>query len=116
MNVSGVIVIPAVRKGLNNQRMRMVQDIVIGALIGAAVELPRIVRTRRECGYRSDCYRNYDGSVAFSDVFDEVRVINELQATGICIVRTGFREEIPEIMGALWPMPASTVANDFQKQ
>lgn len=116
MNVSGVIVIPAVRKGLNNQRMRMVQDIVIGALIGAAVELPRIVRTRRDCGYRSDCYRNYDGSVAFSDVFDEVRVINELQATGICIVRTGFREEIPEIMGALWPMPASTFANDFQKQ
>jgi len=116
MNVSGVIVIPAVRKGLNNQRMRIVQDIVFGALIGAAVELPRIVRTRRNCGYRADCYRNYDGSVAFSDVFDEARVINELQAAGICIIRTGISEETPEIMGALWPMPASTLKNDFQRQ
>jgi hypothetical protein len=31
--VSGVIVVPAVRKGLNNQRMRMVQDAVVASLL-----------------------------------------------------------------------------------
>ena len=44
--VSGVVRIPAVRKGLNNQRMRIVQDAVIAALLGAAVELPSVLRTR----------------------------------------------------------------------
>ena len=36
----GVIRIPAVVKGLNNQRMRIVQDIAVAAILGAAVELP----------------------------------------------------------------------------
>ena len=34
------MVVPAIRKGLFNQRMRLVQDVVAAALVGAAVSLP----------------------------------------------------------------------------
>ncbi|KAK7248178.1 H/ACA snoRNPs complex protein [Aureococcus anophagefferens] len=59
--VSGVVVVPAVRKGLNNQRMRIVQDAVVASLLGAALELPR-------------------EEVAFGDVFDEARVVAGLRS------------------------------------
>eukprot|EP00962_Isochrysis_galbana_P045957 scaffold18297_cov132-Isochrysis_galbana.AAC.1 len=40
-----VVVIPTVLKGLNNQRMRLVSDIVGAILIGAAVQLPSMLAT-----------------------------------------------------------------------
>jgi hypothetical protein len=43
------IVITAVRKGLNNQRMRIVQDILVAAMIGANVELPDMLYGRTGC-------------------------------------------------------------------
>ena len=47
----GVVAIPAVHKGLNNQRMRIVQDIVSAMLVGAAVELPSHLMSRQNCHY-----------------------------------------------------------------
>lgn len=113
--VSGVVLVPAVRKGLNNQRMRIVQDAVVASLLGAALELPRSVRTRRGCGYRADCYANYSEEVAFGDVFDEARVVAGLRTAGVCVVRTGLPADaaLPELAGSLWPAAASMLEREF---
>ena len=105
--VSGVVRIPAVRKGLNNQRMRIVQDAVIAALLGAAVELPSFLRTRRRCGYRAGCYQDYEGTVPFDAVYDRERVVEGLRRAGVCVVDTRSEGRAPELAGALWPTTAS---------
>ena len=105
--VSGVVRIPAVRKGLNNQRMRIVQDAVIAALLGAAVELPSVLRTRRRCGYRAGCYQDYEGTVPFDAVYDRERVVEGLRRAGVCVVDTRSEGRAPELAGALWPTTAS---------
>lgn len=87
---TGVIRIPAVRKGLNNQRMRIVQDIVIASMLGMAVELPKIVRTRIDCGYRESCYRNYNNHVEFDRVFDRATIIKKIESLNICVVEGAF--------------------------
>ena len=104
--VSGVVRIPAVRKGLNNQRMRIVQDAVIAALLGAAVELPSVLRTRRRCGYTAGCYQDYEGTVPFDAVYDRERVVEGLRRAGVCVVDTRSEGRAPELAGALWPTPA----------
>ena len=86
--MSGVVRIPAVRKGLNNQRMRIVQDAVIAALLGAAVELPSVLRTRRRCGYTAGCYQDYEGTVPFDAVYERERVVEGLRRAGGCVVDT----------------------------
>ena len=97
---NGVIRIPAVRKGLNNQRMRIIQDIVVAHLLGLAVELPKIVRTRVDCGYRESCYRNYDKFVAFDQVFDYVDTVKQLQKLNICVVESAqYTNDVPIIAG-----------------
>ena len=105
--VSGVVRIPAVRKGLNNQRMRIVQDAVIAALLGAAVELPSFLRTRRRCGYRAGCYQDYEGTVPFDAVYDRERVVEGLRRAGVCVVDTRSEGRAPQLAGALWPTTAS---------
>ena len=105
--MSGVVRIPAVRKGLNNQRMRIVQDAVIAALLGAAVELPSFLRTRRRCGYRAGCYQDYEGTVPFDAVYDRERVVEGLRRAGVCVVDTRSEGRAPELAGALWPTTAS---------
>ena len=52
-----VVIIPTVLKGLNNQRMRLVSDIVGAMLIGAAVQLPSMLATRRSCHFDVTCYK-----------------------------------------------------------
>lgn len=105
--VSGVVRIPAVRKGLNNQRMRIVQDAVIASLLGAAVELPSVLRTRRRCGYKARCYQDYGGTVPFDAVYDRERVVEGLRRAGICVVDTRGEGRAPELAGAPWPATAS---------
>ena len=119
--------VPAVRKGLNNQRMRIVQDAVVATLLGAAVELPRYVRTRARCGYRipprreitfsvrqgcragTSCYKNYSVLVPFGDVYDEAATVTALRAAGVCVTRTHLPDDarVPELAGIAWPVPAS---------
>ena len=97
---NGVIRIPAVRKGLNNQRMRIIQDIVVAHLLGLAVELPKIVRTRVDCGYRESCYRNYDKFVAFDQVFDYADIVKQLQKLNICVIESAqYANDVPIIAG-----------------
>ena len=55
--VSGVVRIPAVRKGLNNQRMRIVQDAVIASLLGAAGDGFKYAQIRLSPARLSHCMR-----------------------------------------------------------
>ena len=97
---SGVVRIPAVRKGLNNQRMRIIQDIVVARMLGMAVELPKIVRTRIDCGYRVGCYKNYDSFVPFENVFNYAAVVKRLEELDICVVESTLNfTEIPVVAG-----------------
>ena len=99
-NYSGVVRIPAVRKGLNNQRMRIIQDIVIARMLGMAVELPKIVRTRMDCGYREGCYKNYDNFVPFENVFNYAEIVKRLKELDICVVESSLNfTEIPVVAG-----------------
>ena len=125
MNKNGVIRIPAVRKGLNNQRMRIVQDIVIAKMLGMAVELPKIVRTRIDCGYRESCYQNYSSHVEFDRVFDRETIIKKLKSLNICVVESAFSvTDVPVIAGKdgsfcyskiLFLMISFTRANDLSQ-
>jgi hypothetical protein len=82
------IVIPAVQKGLNNQRMRIVQDILVAAIMGANVELPEMLHGRVGCHYQANCYNNYTttGAVPMWDVFDKETTLRSLEKFGICVV------------------------------
>ena len=105
--VSGVVRIPAVRKGLNNERMRIVQDAVIAALLGAAVELPSFLRTRRRCGYTAGCYQDYEGTVPFDAVYDRERVVEGLRRAGVCVVDTRSEGRAPELACLLYTSDAA---------
>jgi len=80
------VVLPSVRKGLCNQRMRWVQDIVIAKLLGAAVVLPEAVITRQACHFRSTCYTAYEHTVPFEEVFDVASTTRLLMAQDICVL------------------------------
>jgi len=82
----GVVAIPAVLKGVSNQRLRIIQDIVAAKIVGAAVVLPRYVVSRRNCHYRADCFQDYVPSLPFWDVFDRNATLPGLRAAGICVL------------------------------
>ncbi|KAH8068856.1 hypothetical protein JL721_6428 [Aureococcus anophagefferens] len=104
------VVVPAVKKGLSNQRMRIVQDVAMAQLLGYAVSLPRTLFSRNGCHYASDCYRDYDNGTDFWSVFDREQTLGALAAAGICV-----RDPPPDGADALaipfrWPVAASDVA------
>ena len=74
-----VVVVPTVLKGLNNQRMRIVSDIVGAMLIGAAVQLPTRLAARRSCHFRFDCYQDYQPLLHLWDVFDAPATLKALK-------------------------------------
>ena len=78
-NRKQIVVIPTVLKGLNNQRMRIVSDIVGAILIGAAVQLPAKLAARRSCHFRVECYKNYEPVLPIWDVFDEATTLKALK-------------------------------------
>jgi len=82
----GVVVIPAVLKGVSNQRLRIIQDTVAAKIVGAAVVLPRYVVSRRNCHYRVDCFQDYIASLPFWEVIDRNATISGLRAAGICVL------------------------------
>ena len=82
----GVVVIPAVLKGVSNQRLRIIQDTVAAKIVGAAVVLPRYVVSRRNCHYRVDCFQDYVASLPFWEVFDRNATLPGLRAAGICVL------------------------------
>ena len=82
----GVVVIPAVLKGVSDQRLRIIQDTVAAKIVGAAVVLPRYVVSRRNCHYRVDCFQDYIASLPFWEVIDRNATISGLRAAGICVL------------------------------
>ena len=81
-----VVLIPSVRKGLCNQRLRMVQDIMIAHLFGAAVVLPQVVFSRQRCSFKAACYLQYTGEVSFGAAYDTGNTSRALAAAGICVL------------------------------
>lgn len=77
--VASTVDIPAVKKGISNQRMRIVQDIAAAASLGLAVRLPDSLTSRRSCHYRSECYLDYRRSVDFWAVFDKEATLAALR-------------------------------------
>ena len=91
-NRKQIVVIPTVLKGLNNQRMRIVSDIVGAILIGAAVQLPAKLAARRSCHFRVECYKNYEPVLPIWDVFDEATTLKALKQAGACMAPPARRE------------------------
>ena len=81
----GVVVVPEIRKGISNQRMRWIQDVVAATLVGAAVVLPAHVQSRRACGFEKGCYQKYKRAQALWDVFDQGKTLAALAAAGVCV-------------------------------
>ena len=81
-----VVVVPTVLKGLNNQRMRIVSDIVGAMLIGAAVQLPMKLAARRSCHFRFECYKQYEPVLQVWDIFEEHATLRALKEAGACII------------------------------
>ncbi|KAJ8601626.1 hypothetical protein CTAYLR_007260 [Chrysophaeum taylorii] len=82
----GVVEIPAVRKGLSNQRMRVIQDVVSAMTLDLAVRLPQALSSRRGCHYESTCYLDYQRSLRFWDVFDREATLEGLRKLGARVV------------------------------
>jgi len=81
-----VVVVPTVLKGINNQRMRLVSDIVGSILIGAAVELPPVLATRRACHFDVSCYQRYEPILPIWEVFNRNATLAALEEAGACVV------------------------------
>jgi hypothetical protein len=110
------IVIPAVRKGLNNQRMRIVQDIYIAVIMGANVELPEMLYGRVGCHYQENCYNDYTsvGTVPIWHVFDKESTLRWLHEFGVCVVEQGDHDtinETPQPVGGIWSMSTSQLSH-----
>jgi len=83
----GAVAIPVVfAKGLSNQRMRMVQDVVAAMLIGAAVILPPSISSRRGCHFRADCYKDFGVNVPFWAAYDKHVTLAALADAGVCVL------------------------------
>ena len=83
---TGVVLVPTIPKGLNNFRLRLVQDIAASVLARAAVALPVYVASRRNCGYDAHCYQDYAPSVRLWRVFDRNATLAALDAAGVCAI------------------------------
>jgi hypothetical protein len=110
------VVIPAVRKGLNNQRMRIVQDIYIAVIMGANVELPEMLYGRVGCHYQENCYNDYTSvaTVPIWHVFDKESTLRWLHEFGVCVVEQGARDtinETPQPVEGIWSMSTSQLSH-----
>lgn len=111
-----VVTIPAVRKGISNQRMRIVQDIASASSLGLAVRLPRTLTSRRAC-HSENCYHDYlESYVSIWSVYDREMTLESLRRLGVCVVGDDiFDDELREDdVGAVaplqWPIAMSDLA------
>jgi len=81
----GTVFVVTPAKGLCNQRMRIVQDIVMATLVGAAVVLPESLISRRGCHYKADCFRDYSSTYPLWSIFDESLTVQALTRAGVCV-------------------------------
>ena len=112
-----VVVIPPVRKGLCNQRMRMVQDIVVAKLLGASVVLPKTIFTRQGCHFEAACYTQYTGSAAFAEVYSANDTAKALAAAGVCVLPPSATAEFPmALAGPQLRLPAAASSLHSQRK
>jgi hypothetical protein len=108
------IVIPAVRKGPNNQRMRIVQDILGAVILGANVQLPPLLYSREGCHYQGHCFNSYSSNVPLWDVYDRETTLRLLGEFGICVVEPnhgGHSNVTAPLLPAVWPMSTSQLSH-----
>lgn len=112
-----VVSIPAVRKGLSNQRMRVIQDVVSAVTLGLSVRLPRALTSRKGCHYESTCYMDYQTSLDFWRVFDREQTLKALANIGVKVVSNDDSQkeglESTEAMAVsplAWPLTHSELA------
>mmetsp|Transcript_13768 Transcript_13768/g.44896 ORF Transcript_13768/g.44896 Transcript_13768/m.44896 type:complete len:476 (-) Transcript_13768:1391-2818(-) len=110
----GIGRIPAVRKGLSNQRMRIVQDLVTALLLGVGeVQFPERMTSRRGCHYAAGCYMNYEASLGFWEVYDRQGTEAALKDLGLDVRSSPRGEESNEgdlVLYAEYPVVASELA------
>lgn len=116
-NLRAVVTIPAVRKGISNQRMRIVQDIASAVALGLAVRLPRALTSRRACNHDANCYNDYlESYVSIWSVYDRELTLEALRRTGVCVVKDDlFDDELREddvgvVAPLQWPIAMSDLA------
>ena len=113
---TGVIHIPMLMKGLNNQRMRIVQDITLATLLGASVELPTHVYSRKNCHYSIKCSTTFERGPSLWDVYDEKRTLETLKNAGVSVVEqkqeydSNSTPQTFRTISRLWPNAASHVS------
>ncbi len=108
-----IIIIPNVMKGLNNQRMRIVQDIAASFYLGAAVVLPVSSYSRKGCGYRSNCYKDYILAGNIWSIYDQSEFIRAIGSLGVRTVMSGdcHFEEQPTIINLTSPFTVDNITS-----
>ena len=107
--VKGIVHLLPVRKGLNNQRLRFVQDIVVASLLGMAVEFEENVYSRVGCQNNLDCYKNYRRVPMMWETYDKEHLLSGLEAAGVCVTSTSSNSSSIPMLGMKRPIPASEV-------
>jgi hypothetical protein len=122
------IVSQTVRKGLNNQRMWIVQDIAAAAIMGRGVnvQLPTMLYSRQGCHYRNSCKGGYALNVPLWDVYDKNKTLRLLREFGVCVVEPQSISEstnndtrtsvTPQLVPGYWPMTTSQLRHMVDDQ
>ena len=100
--------VPLLRKGLNNQRMRIIQDVTMATLLGAAVELPKHIASRKNCDFGAKCARVYFSDTPFWELFDRKITTEKLVQIGV-ILRNSSSVHSVETVRSQWPITASSL-------
>jgi len=85
-HAQSALLLPSVPKGLCNQRLRWVQDLLAAQVARAAVVLPDVLYSRRGCHFHASCFKEYSGDVAFGAVFDVNETSRLLAEAGLCVL------------------------------
>mmetsp|Transcript_40040 Transcript_40040/g.58902 ORF Transcript_40040/g.58902 Transcript_40040/m.58902 type:complete len:438 (+) Transcript_40040:53-1366(+) len=91
VGVTGVVVIPTVERGMSNQRMRIIQDLLATALLRTkvAVVLPKFIYSRSNCHYRKYCMDAHKNKFLFWEgPFDRDSTLKALGDLGFCVIDT----------------------------
>mmetsp|Transcript_8864 Transcript_8864/g.13592 ORF Transcript_8864/g.13592 Transcript_8864/m.13592 type:complete len:523 (+) Transcript_8864:65-1633(+) len=113
-----IVNIPSVSKGLSNQRMRIVQDLLTASLLGIRkVRLPKRLKSRKGCHYDASCYKQYEEALEFWQVFDKSTTTKALKQLGLIVIDEDDSVEKPQTKYYTYhtyPIPSSRLSpNDL---
>jgi hypothetical protein len=105
--------------------MRIVQDMLVAAIIGANVELPEMLHGQVGCHYQANCYNNYTTNVAVPmwHVFDKESTLRSLEKFGICVVEpqkgAGHNstsiDDTQQLVPLKWPVSSSHLSHMLKR-